>query len=86
MSPSIPFLLENTSWLQVTTEAGGTTIGVKTGAHVVTLNNSSGEKIVIGSYVQNGAINAQETTNFTETINNVINFNNNIYFYKITLT
>jgi hypothetical protein len=72
MSPSMPFVIENTVWLPVTTEAGGTLTGVFTGVHAMTLNNGSGQRIVIGSYVQNGSINAQETINFTEMINKML--------------
>jgi hypothetical protein len=72
MSPSIPFLIEDTVWIPVTTEAGGTPSGVFTGVHAITFNNGSGQRIVIGSYVQNGAVNAQETTNFGEMINKML--------------
>jgi len=72
MSPSIPFLIEDSTWIPVTTEAAGTPSGVFTGLHVMTLNNGSGQQIVIGSYVQNGAVNVQERTNFTEMINKML--------------
>lgn len=72
MSPSIPFLIEDSAWIPVTAEAPGTPVNVFTGLHVMTLNNGSGQKIVIGSYVQNGAVNTQEITNFTEMINKMV--------------
>ena len=80
MSPSIPFGISNSQWFQVPAEAGAPS-GTKTGLHVTTLNNGSGQNIIIGSYMQNANNNSPtNVTNFTYIINQMIAYAGNSPF------
>ncbi len=81
MSPSIPFSITNSQWIQVPAETGAPT-GTKTGLHVTTLNNKSGQTLIIGSYIQNSTSvdDIRNITNFTYIINQMIVYAGNSPF------